>query len=148
MFTMFAMYLFFLFCELFYSCTLLHFLKIFLLFKNTVLAGVAQRIGCWPANWEGCQFDSLSFTHWCFSPLSPSLPLSLKINYKNLKKKKSPGWFGSMDWAPNWEAKGHRFDSQSGHMPRLQARSPAGGLKGATTPWCFSPPLSLSLPSL
>ena len=27
---------------------------------------------------------------------------------------------------------GGRFDSQSGHMPRLQARSPVGGVQEAT----------------
>ena len=44
-----------------------------------------------------------------------------------------PGWCGSMDWALNLEAKGRRFDSQSGHRPGLQARSPVGGAQGATT---------------
>ena len=31
------------------------------------------------------------------------------------------------------EPKGHQFDSQSGHMPGLQARSPVGGAQEATT---------------
>ena len=30
------------------------------------------------------------------------------------------------------EVKGHWFDSQSGHMPELQARSPVDGMKEAT----------------
>ena len=37
------------------------------------------------------------------------------------------GWYGSGDWAPACEPKGHWFDSQSGHMPGLQARSPVRG---------------------
>ena len=31
------------------------------------------------------------------------------------------------------EPKGHRFDSQSGHMPGLQARFPVGNAREATT---------------
>ena len=41
--------------------------------------------------------------------------------------------------------KGLRFDSQSGHMPGLWARSPVGGTWEAMTHWCFSPSLSPSL---
>ena len=33
---------------------------------------------------------------------------------------------GSVDWAPACELKGRGFDSQWGHMPGLQGRSPAG----------------------
>ena len=46
------------------------------------------------------------------------------------------------------ELKGHGFDSQSGHMPGLRARSPAGGVWEATycCIWCFSPSLPPSLP--
>ena len=39
-----------------------------------------------------------------------------------------PGWCGSVDWVPTCEPKGLRFDSQSGHMPGLRARSPVGGV--------------------
>ena len=46
------------------------------------------------------------------------------------------------------EPKGRWLDSQSGPMPGLQARSPVGGAREATIQWCFSPSLSLSLPSL
>ena len=31
------------------------------------------------------------------------------------------------------EPMGHQFDSQSGHMPGLQTRSPVGGMREATT---------------
>ena len=35
---------------------------------------------------------------------------------------------GVAQWIECWPvAKGHRFDSQSGHMPGLQAGSPVGG---------------------
>ena len=43
--------------------------------------------------------------------------------------------------------KGHQFDSLSGHMPELQARSPVGGVREATnrcfSHQCFSPSSSL-----
>ena len=56
------------------------------------------------------------------------------------------GWCGSVDWVLACEPKGHQFNSQSGHMPGLQARSSVGGEWEVTTPWCFSPSLSPSLP--
>ena len=62
------------------------------------------------------------------------------------EKQDSPGWCGSVDWVLTCEPRGHWFDSQSGHMPWLQARSPVGGMWEATTHWCFSPSLSPSLP--
>ena len=40
-----------------------------------------------------------------------------------------PGWCGSVDGAPDSEAKGHQLDSQSGHMPGLWARSPVCGMQ-------------------
>ena len=58
----------------------------------------------------------------------------------------SPGWCGSVDWVLACEAKGHWFNSQPGHMPGLQSKSPLGGAWVATTHWCFSPSLSPSLP--
>ena len=51
--------------------------------------------------------------------------------------KNSPGWYDSVDWVPACEPKGHQFDSQSGHMPGLWARSPVRGSWEATTHWCF-----------
>ena len=39
-----------------------------------------------------------------------------------------PGWCGSVDWVPACEPKGCQFDSQSGHTPGLQARSPVGAM--------------------
>ena len=38
----------------------------------------------------------------------------------------SPGWCGSVDWVLACKPKGSRFNSQSGHMPGLWARSPVG----------------------
>ena len=35
---------------------------------------------------------------------------------------------GSVDWAPFCKLKGHQFNSQSGHLPGLWARSPVGGM--------------------
>ena len=54
-----------------------------------------------------------------------------------------PSWCSSVDWAQACERKGCWFNSQSGHMPGLQARSPVGGMQEATTHWCF--PLFLLL---
>ena len=73
-------------------------------------------------------------------PLSISLSLSLSIN-KNF----SPGWCGSVDWAPAYKPKGHWFCSHSGHMPGLGTGSGPqwGGVWDATIHWCFS----LFLPS-
>ena len=51
-----------------------------------------------------------------------------------------------MDWELACEPRGYRFDSQSGHMPGLWAKSPVGGVQGATTHRCLSPSLSPSLP--
>ena len=42
------------------------------------------------------------------------------------------GRCGSVDGAPACKPKGHRFDSHSGHMPGLWARSPVGGAQEAT----------------
>ena len=64
----------------------------------------------------------------------------LNFNYIN------PGWCGSVDWMLACKPKGHQFNSQSRHMPGLQARSPVRGTQEATTHWCFSPSLSPSLP--
>ena len=49
------------------------------------------------------------------------------------------------------EPKGHRFDSQSGHMPGLQATSPVVGVREATNDGslshrCFFPSPSPALP--
>ena len=58
----------------------------------------------------------------------------------------SPGLHGSVDWVPACKPKGCQFDSQSEYMPGLQARSAVGGTWEATTHWCFSHSLSVSLP--
>ena len=55
-----------------------------------------------------------------------------------LKTLSSPGWCGLVDWVLACKPKGLQFDSQSGHMPRLWARCPVGGVWEATTHWCFS----------
>ena len=67
----------------------------------------------------------------------------------------SPGWCGSVNWVRACEPRscwfnswGCWFDSQSGHMPGLQARFPVGDAWEATTHWCFSPSLPFSLFSL
>ena len=47
---------------------------------------------------------------------------------KLFKISQCPKDCGSVDRAVACEAKGHWFDSQSGHMPGLQARSTVGGV--------------------
>ena len=44
-----------------------------------------------------------------------------------------PGWCSSVDGVRACEPKGRWFDSPSGHTPGLQARSPVGGAREATT---------------
>ena len=53
-----------------------------------------------------------------------------------------PGCCHSVDSVPACEPNGSWFNSQSGHMPGLQARSPVEGTQEATTHGCFSPSLS------
>ena len=43
-----------------------------------------------------------------------------------------PDWCSSGDWVLAWEPKGHWFNSQSGHMPGMQARSSVGDIQKAT----------------
>ena len=52
---------------------------------------------------------------------------------------------GVAKWAPAWDPKVHRFNSQLGNMPGLQARSPVRGMQKATNR-CLSPSLSPSPP--
>ena len=72
-------------------------------------------------------------TMWMYLPL-------LNCTLKRLSP--SPGWCGSVDWVWACKPKGCQFDSQSGYMSVLQARSPVGGVQEATTHWCFFPSLS------
>ena len=63
------------------------------------------------------------------------------ISWSTLKK-----LFFLLDGVAQWieyKSKGHRFDSQPGHMPRFQARSPVGGVLEATTHIGVSRPLFL-----
>ena len=53
----------------------------------------------------------------------------------------SPGWCGSVDWVLACEPKGCWFNSQSGNVPGLWARSPVGGVQEETIHWYFSPSL-------
>lgn len=57
----------------------------------------------------------------------------------------SSGWCGLVDWASACKRKGWWFDSKSGHMPGLCARSPVRGVREAKDS-CFCPFLSLFFP--
>ena len=54
---------------------------------------------------------------------------------------------GMAQWIQCWpeNQKGRQFNSLSGHMPGLRARSPRGCVWEATIHWCFSPCLYPSL---
>ena len=96
--------------------------------------------------WEEWEHFYWKYLKFCSSTLIISLT---QINsYKNSKKKKkkSLGWCGSVDWTWACKPKGCWCDSQSGHMPGLQARSPVEGAWEATTHWCFSSSLFPSFP--
>ena len=71
--------------------------------------------------------------------------LEILCSVFNIKCITSPSWCGSVDWVLACELKGCWFNSQSGHMPGLQTRSPFGAVQEATTHWCFFPSLSPSL---
>ena len=55
----------------------------------------------------------------------------------NNKVSGGPDWRGSVGWESFCGAKGRWFNSQSGHVSGLQARSPVGGRQQATNR-CFS----------
>ena len=78
--------------------------------------------------------------------LSPSILRHITMKSEQEVKRVAPGWCSSVDWAWACKPKGCWFDSQLGHMPGLQTRSPVGDTWGATTHWCFSPSPSPSLP--
>ena len=89
-------------------------------------------------HWSLCLTEGIFVVH-CFQAfvLGKFIPINMFMLH--------PGYCGSVDRMPACEARGCWFDSQSGHMPGLQARSPVGGLREATTHCCFS---SFLLPSL
>ena len=77
--------------------------------------------------------------------LTLTLNNAAEVNKLIKRTKLCPGWCGSVDWVPTCEPQGHWFDSQSEHMPGLQARCPVGGAQKTSTHWYFSPSLSPSL---
>ena len=93
-------------------------------------------------------------TSWLSCPTRPSsernsiwLNVSLRVwqiwtQTPLFKKMQCPGWCGSVDWAPACKPKGYWFNSWSGHMPELPARSLVGGVWEATN-WCISCTLML-----
>ena len=67
--------------------------------------------------------------------------------FLEIHKNCSPGWCGPADRAPACEPKDFWFDSQSGHMPALWARTQLGASERHPTGespahWCFLPSLS------
>ena len=52
-----------------------------------------------------------------------------EVLFFQLKNFSCCGW-GTVAWVSACQPKGRWFDSQSGHMPGLRARSPVGGARG------------------
>ena len=57
-------------------------------------------------------------------PKQPILKVRQLVRFKRAEA--HPGWCGSMGWALPCKLRGPQFDSWSGHMPGLQARSQVG----------------------
>ena len=51
-------------------------------------------------------------------------------------KNNCPDWYGSIGWALSCKAKGHWFNSLSGHMPGMQVHAWSGCIQEATD-HCF-----------
>ena len=89
-----------------------------------------------------------------FGELSSVPILTHTVTYQHFLQDATagPGWCGSADWVPACKLKGCRFDSQSGHIPRLWVLSAVRAHTEATdccfslTSMFLSLSLSLSLP--
>ena len=97
--------------------------------------------GIWVGFTEGAGIWAGPF-QWLLSHCHENQALLLESWIKDWRKKPWVVWLSGLS------AKGLscQFDSQSGHMPGLWARSPVGGAPEATIHWCFSPSLSPSFP--
>ena len=78
-----------------------------------------------------------------YTKVAGSIPPSGHIQESN----NGPGWCGSVDWALACKPRGCWFESQSGHMPGLQALrvSKRQLIHVSLAHWCFSPVLRLFL---
>ena len=93
-----------------------------------------------------CVFCAYSTNTCCLFEFWENFVMCRSLDWKGLyldimitNNKISPGCCGSVHWVPACEPKGCWFDSQSGHIPGVWARSPVGGAWEATTHWWFSP---------
>ena len=107
---------------------------------------LCKGIKVWAKGSQGCakgpvpQLQHL-WHNWMMSSLNLAYNLVVIYHFKNCKI--SPGWCGSVDWVPVCKPKGCQFDSLSGHMPGLWARSPARSMREATS-WYISHTLMFS----
>ena len=93
-----------------------------------------------------CNLKTIKLNYLCLE-CSSSFFLNFPLKYQLLKMNdQCRGWCVSVDWVLAWEPKCCWFDSQWGHMPGLRPRSPVGGVREATTHWCFFHSLSPCLP--
>ena len=96
-----------------------------------------------PASWH-------SFSKLWLKTIKSSKPIFGYLFVLIRKWNSRPNWCDSVGWVSSHGPKGHRFNSSWGHMPRLLARSPVGGMPEVTN-GCFSHILVflfLSYPSL
>ena len=96
-------------------------------------------------SWVNSSLSLVLFSPYSSLVLTSDHDYFLPLTFCNLKTTPCAGWCGSVDWVPTCKPKGHQFDSQSGQMSGLRARSPVGSMWQATTHWCFLP---LFLPPL
>ena len=92
-----------------------------------------------PLNRQAHPFPSSAFPD-----KSLSLPYSAALTYLCAQLWGTKEVWCCPGWCGNCELKCHQFDSQSGHMPGLQARSPLGGV-GEASDGCISCTLRCTL---
>ena len=107
------------------------------------VARAVPRAAWWRKLWLS-YIDSLLRSRLCQS--RTLAPATTKTSNHSLKSEDQPWlvWLSGLS-AGLW-TKGWGFDSQWGHMPGLQARSPVGDTWETIIHWCFSPSLCPSVP--
>ena len=82
-----------------------------------------------PGRVPSCGIKPVNFYFMTPNQLRHTGQRSAIISFNKLPR----GWCGSVDWVPDCDPKGCGFNSLSGHMLGLQARSPVWGMQEATT---------------
>ena len=126
------------FCE-FCITLLLHCNPVFVLLYSFILSHVSLccRHGL-QTGFQPIRDSTLSFLWFCEHGVKFMVLRDESYFYCGItvKYQLSPGLCGSVGWVPACELKGCWFNSQSGHMPGLRARSPVRHMREAAN-WCF-----------